>query len=65
MIKDIDFRHKCEICKKVFSTYSAGAGWMYKSQSGKIIKWYCSYECWMKYRQPIEQRAKEKAKTYE
>ena len=65
MIKDIDYRHKCDICGKVFSTYSAGAGWLYKSQHGTKLRWYCSYTCWRKYRAPIEQREKERAMNYE
>ncbi len=65
MIKDMDFKHKCFICKKEFSTYSAGAGWMYKSLAGKAIRWYCSYECCMKYRRPIEEKEREKATKYE
>lgn len=65
MNRDKDFIHKCAICKKKFSTYSAGAGWMYINKKGPTIHWYCSYGCWMKYKRPIEEKERERATVYE
>lgn len=61
-----EWERRCACCKKIFSTYSAGLGWLYKTRKTNGQKWYCSYECYMKaYRRPLEEKYRKAAKVYE
>ena len=39
------YEKKCCVCKKRFSTYSAGEYWTYQIHIGKSRRFFCSYAC--------------------
>ena len=48
MTYEEEFVHECAYCKKKFSSYSAGAGWLYKNKQNWKRKWFCGFECYQK-----------------
>ena len=65
MTYEEEFVHECAYYKKKFSSYSAGAGWLYKNKQNWKRKWFCGFECYQKgYRGPLEQKARAAARIY-